>query len=309
MTTETCVLRDSEAIEAFFLEMTGMKPGFVQLSPGLINLQLETVDLGGVSLIWTRSEGRQRWRDVMTEDGLHLGIAIESDGPIRFRGQDVDRAEIAVWHPGVEMDFIMRGPLTSLDIGVDKDLLDELGWSLSGAPLAATSGAPLKALVSACEQATSAFRSQAGPGAGWAAYWRDHILDLMEPVLQPWMTGSPVRTADSLSSDYQIVCLAEDFLDGLGETDGFDVESLSRGLGVSKRTVFRSFRQTLGMGPRKYFELKRLYRLRRRLREGDAHETTVTAIAGDLGFSELGRLAGLYRQHFGESPSETLRRG
>ena len=34
---------------------------------------------------------------------------------------------------------------------------------------------------------------------------------------------------------------------------------------------------------------------------------TVTEVAAQFGFGNLGRLAGTYREYFGEAPSQTLR--
>ena len=87
-----------------------------------------------------------------------------------------------------------------------------------------------------------------------------------------------------------------------------EIEFLSKSLGVSRRTVFRAYRKVLGVSPYRYFELKRLREFRSRLRQTSISETTVTTIATELGFADLGRLATRYRNQFGEYPSETLRR-
>ena len=42
--------------------------------------------------------------------------------------------------------------------------------------------------------------------------------------------------------------------------------------------------------------------------EAPGHDTSVTIVAHDCGFSHLGRFAQEYARRFGESPSETLRR-
>jgi AraC-like DNA-binding protein len=44
------------------------------------------------------------------------------------------------------------------------------------------------------------------------------------------------------------------------------------------------------------------------LTNAEQTDKTVTAIANDYGFAELGRFAVSYRRLFGESPSTTLRR-
>jgi AraC-like DNA-binding protein len=64
----------------------------------------------------------------------------------------------------------------------------------------------------------------------------------------------------------------------------------------------------MGMGPIRFLTLRRMHLVRRALLAADASSATVTYIATDHGFWELGRFSVAYRALFGESPSETLRR-
>jgi AraC-like DNA-binding protein len=78
-------------------------------------------------------------------------------------------------------------------------------------------------------------------------------------------------------------------------------------LGVSGRTLRQYCLRHFGMGPNRYLWLRRMHLARRSLARGGAG-ATVTQVANDYGFGELGRFAVRYRQLFGETPSTTLRR-
>ena len=60
------------------------------------------------------------------------------------------------------------------------------------------------------------------------------------------------------------------------------------------------------MTPNRYLWLRRMNLARRALGCANAERTTVTEIATDYGFWELGRFSVAYRTLFGETPSTTL---
>jgi AraC-like DNA-binding protein len=64
----------------------------------------------------------------------------------------------------------------------------------------------------------------------------------------------------------------------------------------------------LGMSPRRYLWMRRMNLARRALQSADAENTTVTDVATNYGFWELGRFSVAYRSLFGESPSAALHR-
>jgi AraC-like DNA-binding protein len=85
------------------------------------------------------------------------------------------------------------------------------------------------------------------------------------------------------------------------------IAELCRLVGLSERSLRNAFYDVRGASPKRYLQDQRLQDARRALRNAVPHETTVTAVAADNGFLELGRFARAYREMFGESPSATLR--
>lgn len=78
--------------------------------------------------------------------------------------------------------------------------------------------------------------------------------------------------------------------------------------GCSAKVLEQVFVEFFGQTPNRHLRLRRLWGARRALLTADPREATVSGIALDWGFWELGRFAVAYRQAFGESPSQSLRR-
>jgi len=75
--------------------------------------------------------------------------------------------------------------------------------------------------------------------------------------------------------------------------------------GVSERGLRNAFYGVHGMGPKRWMLTERLMHTQVALRASQS-ATTVTAVATDFGFYQLGRFAAIYKKTFGEAPSETL---
>lgn len=85
------------------------------------------------------------------------------------------------------------------------------------------------------------------------------------------------------------------------------IGGLAAECGVAERTLSEHFRAFVGLSPAAYLRRLRLAAAREALRAGAAG-TSVTEVAQRHQFNHLGRFAGQYRERFGETPRQTLRR-
>lgn len=116
--------------------------------------------------------------------------------------------------------------------------------------------------------------------------------------------GMARRIGRATSRTSDAVARAARFLrDHAGEP--IRMRDVSRLAGMSDRGLRNAFRRERGLSPKQYQIRERLIEVRRALCGAGAGQT-ITDIATQSGFFELGRFARLYRRVYGETPSQTL---
>jgi AraC-like DNA-binding protein len=131
----------------------------------------------------------------------------------------------------------------------------------------------------------------------------DTIVTAAVRALHP----APERRSVAAVSHVRAVRAAFDVLEARAG-DPIYLAELCRAAKVSERTLRSAFQNLYGVSPIRYLALRRMELVRRALRDAEPRETRVSAIASRYGFTNLGRFAMEFRQLYGESPSQTLRR-
>ncbi|MGY8634046.1 AraC family transcriptional regulator [Bradyrhizobium sp. 14AA] len=138
--------------------------------------------------------------------------------------------------------------------------------------------------------------------ADWREVLLDHLLNGQRHGLSDAIrtfSGQAERLPRALRA-------ARDHLaDNAGEP--LDLTQLACASGIGIRALQLGFRRHFGLSISEMLLDMRLAGLHARLAQASP-DASITEIAFDLGFTHLGRMAGAYREKFGETPSATLRR-
>jgi transcriptional regulator GlxA family with amidase domain len=90
--------------------------------------------------------------------------------------------------------------------------------------------------------------------------------------------------------------------------DSLTIGEVAAAAGVAGRTLHKHFHDEHGTSPMRYVRDCRFTQVRQALLQASPQDS-VTTIAFHWGFCHLGRFSVDYRKRYGETPSETLRRG
>ena len=138
--------------------------------------------------------------------------------------------------------------------------------------------------------------------ADWSELLLDHLLNGQRHGLSDAIerfSGRAERLPRALRT-------ARDHLAG-NAGEPLDLAQLACASGIGIRALQLGFRRHFGQSISEMLLDMRLAALHARLAQGSP-DASITDIAFDLGFTHLGRMAGAYREKFGETPSATLRR-
>ncbi|MHC4042397.1 AraC family transcriptional regulator [Bradyrhizobium sp. 23AC] len=160
----------------------------------------------------------------------------------------------------------------------------------------------LAELMKLAERLGPSGRLSAVAMADWRELLLDHLLNGQRHGLSDAIqnfSGRAERLPRALRA-------ARDHLaDNAGEP--LDLAQLACASGIGIRALQLGFRRHFGLSISQMLLDMRLAGLHARLAQA-APDASITDIAFDLGFTHLSRMAGAYREKFGETPSATLRR-
>ncbi|MFM8719545.1 MAG: helix-turn-helix domain-containing protein [Chthoniobacterales bacterium] len=283
----------------------------VQLEPGEMKCQIDFIAAGNTFMYQEHYPRRTH----LTGELLHnrFGFAVPLDGPsLKFSGEAMDHCRLASAMTGEEMDVFAPGGLKQFvvlldharllamadETGLPPEVLNALRPGRSTMPLVAkpravsSLGQRLKHLLHLA--AVGDLNMDAAYFEDWIYAQALSILDVKDVPRGRPPAAVLVRRAVEISEAH---------------AGPVRIAELCTALRVSPGTLENAFKSVTGVAPHAYFLRRRLNQARNVLLREDAAERKVTEIALGLGFSELGRFSVRYREMFGESPSETLRRG
>ncbi len=121
------------------------------------------------------------------------------------------------------------------------------------------------------------------------------------------VAGDEMDTARISPAGSRVMRRLEELLE-VKKDEPLYIPEICAAVGIGERSLRAYSQEHLGMSPRRYLWLRRMNMAQRALVRADRRTTTVTDIATQFGFGELGRFAVSYRVLFGEPPSATLGR-
>lgn len=288
----------------------------VQVDKGAFRGQMVHSSSQQLRVDWGRYSLALHARGDLGADRLSLGLMIGGCGPWRVLGAQGRNGDMIVLPEGGELVITLPTQPQWLMMQVSRERLETMGIGLRG--LCSTSGWHLALHDGAMEHTVREVASVLTPHVDAAdpgsMEFDETVLaqaheQLFASMVSAWVneTASHGDRHELLSSSerWRVVRRAEEYL-----TDRVDctvrMDELCSAACTSLSRLERSFREVLGLSPRRYLMLRRMAAVRGELLAGRPG-TTVTGSAMRWGFFHLGRFAEEYAALFSELPSQTLR--
>jgi AraC-like DNA-binding protein len=253
------------------------------------------------------------WHVDVPSDRFALAFLADDGGEFGWRGIRAGPREVAVCAPGTRTVHALFGPAEWGSISLPAERIAMLGIALLGRSLqrrdVVTINVPASALTAlrrchtaAADLARTAPEILANPevARGLEQCLTDAMLRCLAPTDVRGETVTQLRRSNIVK---RFRALADEHADR-----PLYLSEVCSTIGVPARTLNECCREQLGISPKHYLILRRLHLARRALRYPAVSGETVTRVAMQFGFWDLGRFAGYYKDLFGESPSATLHR-
>jgi AraC-like DNA-binding protein len=262
--------------------------------------------------------GRERLARIKNVEASRGGIIfLARPGPSMFvNGAEMGMDQIAVIGSGEVYTSRLSGATQWGTVTLAKEDLDgfctpEAGWDVRGARGASviTPSPPALAKLRSLHNHLGCL-AEATPevlSCTELAHDFEHsLLEAMRATLRKTPHESGCNTLRG--AHYQFIIKRFRALIEEQDAGSAPMPEISQKIGVSGRTLRLACQHQLGLSPGQYVTLRRMQSVRRALKQAGPDTASVTDIATEHGFWELGRFAVKYRQIFGETPSTTLKK-
>jgi AraC-like DNA-binding protein len=241
-------------------------------------------------------------------------LADPDQGPWQQNGGDLPPDGIAVYRRGADNHHLTREASRWASMSLTPDALAVHGGAIAGRELTV----PRETYIARPEPQLMARLRSLHAAACHLAKSNPEVLacratarsleeDLVHAMVACLTAGLPAASNSRRTQRARVMSRFEDYLADK-PCEPLYLSEICGAIGVSERTLRDCCQDHLAMGPHRYLWLRRMHLARRALRDADPARTSVTEIATDHGFWELGRFSVEYRNLYDESPSTTLRR-
>jgi len=273
--------------------------------PGTLGFSLSWLTGASAVLGWGQAALEKTVRGAVSDPVLHLSMPTGSVYRLGRRAHAVSRATATFLAPGLE--FTRRSPAgQSFVIGVQqRKLVDEIEARCAGGGgdlVFRTRPIELDEIEQARLVTAAVDFSHAMGGADRLQILRSEAR-LVSAFADTLLRESAVARARATPT--QRITSLEAWIEAHLD-EPITVGRLCAVAGVGERSLQKSFLTHRGMSPMRFVTERRLAAARRQLMTTNTRD--VTSVALQIGFSHVGRFAQLYRQAFGETPSESVRR-
>jgi AraC-like DNA-binding protein len=290
----------------------GARSEVVQLDPGRVTGFISHLSFDSLPVSVGEFSVGVRSRGVLSPDRTTIGMLTATDGRVTHWSREMHPGDVLVTPPGVEYGGRYYGgagfttmSLSDRDLrmvfGQEPRICDPDTWQKNHWCAVPDPGF-VPRIQETLRQAISMHAALTGDAIH---FWRRAIVEMMT---HPVIRNVPADGPRHLPSALKVAREAEHYIDRNGARP-LHISEVCNALKVSRRSLHRAFHETLGIGPVTFLRRKRLCSVHTALLQSPPRAATVSEIAMQNGFFNLGRFAGEYRTMFHEYPSQTLAQG
>lgn len=278
-------------------------------------VQLSVGDLG----LWTREfvtddlrvrlmciEQTVHLREALVGDDFFFAAILHTKQPLIYNDRELVVGNGVEFTVGEEINVIWPGGTVLFDVQAKPAFAAKHGWKV-GRGHTHIPSAELKHLSAQMLGQLTQSPATDEVGEPCAGPCEERIVQTVTNLLDAGFI-LPVEGGYRNPPEHRLVQEALKLTDRMQNLQELNVGQLAERLGVSERTMYYAFSNQLGISPYQYMLLRRLSQIRTRLLKEEKRPGIITRVATEAGFDHFGRMSKMYRRHFGETPTQTLRR-